>query len=90
MVETGRWVVETESQRTCADDGSRAFGGRVYRTIALAVTGTHTPSHTVRCLDHDTAGDCIGRTQERERWFRKTALKDRDAADATHMVGDPR
>ena len=37
------------------------------------------PSHTVRCLDHDTAGDCIGRTQERERWFRKTALKDRDA-----------
>ena len=28
-------------------------------TIALA--HTLTPSHTVRCLDRDTAGDCIGR-----------------------------
>ena len=28
-------------------------------TIALALTLT--PSHTVRCLDRDTAGDCIGR-----------------------------
>ena len=36
----------------------------------MTVTGTHTPSHTVRCLDHDTAGDCIGRAWLSGVWLR--------------------
>ena len=37
-------------------------------TIALA--HTLTPSHTVRCLDRDTAGDCIGRAGLSGVWLR--------------------
>ena len=37
-------------------------------TIALA--HTRTPSHTVRCLDRDTAGDCIGRAGLSGVWLR--------------------
>ena len=37
-----------------------------WHTIAMA--HTLTPSHTVRCLDRDTAGECIGRETQSTAW----------------------
>ena len=43
---------------------------RQLMTHTIALAHTLTPSHTVRCLDRDTAGDCIGRAGLSGVWLR--------------------